>query len=70
MENEQKCQYIHKWDGNVPVVDGTKHEVQFPHLVNRPCDCGRMIWVGESLCGCTDKRWEAVVNPNPNYIPS
>lgn len=65
------CENAHKWNGETPVVDGSRHEVQFPELVNRPCDCGRMIWAGEQQCSCPgDKKWEALIAPNPNYIPS
>lgn len=60
-----KCELQHEWNGERPKVNPDKHEIQFPELYGKQCDCGQVIWF-EELCGCAIKKWEARPLPNPN----
>lgn len=67
-ENHDKhpCSESSTWNMVIPVIDPEKHEVQYPELMGKPCDCRKFIW-HEELCGCSIKKWEAKLLPNPNY---
>lgn len=57
--NEIPCKNFHQWNGIVPVIKGEIHSIQYPDLINKPCDCGRMIW-DEGMCNCPMvQHWEA-----------
>ncbi len=66
-ENHDKhpCSEGHTWDMEIPIVSPSVHQVQYPELMNKPCDCGMLIW-NEELCGCAIKQWEYKPLPNPN----
>lgn len=66
MPVETKCLHGHTWDNKTPSIDPSIHKVQHPELINKPCDCRRILY-GEELCGCHFKKWEIKNLPNPNY---
>ena len=59
MDEDVKCRNGHTWNGVIPTIDPSKHYVQNPDIIGKPCDCGRVI-VQEGLCGCSrePKEWE------------
>lgn len=63
-----KCMEGHEWDGKKlsQLIDPSRHEVQFPQYIGKPCLCQRLIW-NEELCGCAFKKWEGKPLPNPKY---
>ena len=60
------CMEGHRFNKTLPDVNPELHQVQFPKLMGKPCDCGRTIW-HEELCGCAIKKWERKLLPNTNY---
>lgn len=54
------CQYGHKINGEFPVVDSTKFEVQNPELIGKECDCNRFVY-DEGLCPtCSGDKWKII----------
>ena len=62
-QEEIKCKLGHSWNGVVPEVDPSIHEIQHPELINTPCDCGKALY-DEKLCGCSIKKWEVKLKEN------
>lgn len=66
MPEEILCNPVHKWNGEIIVVDAAKQEVQYPGIVGKPCDCGKMLW-DEGMCGpCGQKTWGSKPIENMN----
>jgi hypothetical protein len=66
MDNEIPCRFEHQWRGIVPIVNPEIHQIQNTYLIDKPCDCGKLVY-SESLCGCAIKKWEIKYNDNPDY---
>ncbi len=61
MMEEEKCQGIHRIDGQVP----QEQDIQYD---GRNCDCGRLTYFLEP-CGCPDKKdYSLRSKPNENHI--
>lgn len=61
------CLGMHTINGEVPTVDPKKIQIQNEDLIEKPCDCGKLLY-NEGRCHCPNKReWEIRWEPNPNY---
>jgi hypothetical protein len=61
------CMEGHCFNGVRPTVNASIMSVQHPELINKPCDCKRLIYT-EGECYCpSNKVWEIHWQPNPKY---
>ena len=68
LENHKKypCSEGHTWDMVIPNVIETVHSIQNNNLIEKPCDCSKLLY-NEKLCGCGVQKWEIEYLQNPNY---
>lgn len=58
------CAHGHVINGEVPVLDPTKFEVQFPELIGKACDCKKLIYDEAKCPSCNGEKWRIVWKEN------
>jgi len=58
------CAHGHVINGQIPTVDQTKFEVQYPDLIGKVCDCGKLKYFEEKCNTCTGDKWKIVWKEN------
>jgi hypothetical protein len=54
------CRHGHVLNGQVPLVDETKFELQYPQYVGQVCDCGRFVYTENKCPTCSGDKWRIV----------
>lgn len=58
------CAHGHVIDGVIPTVDPLVFSVQYPDLVGKVCDCGKLKYFEEKCLTCNGDKWKIVWKEN------